>query len=383
MKIAFESQLFLGGNKTGIGWCADNIVKELAADPEYQCQCDYMAYHQEEGQRYPVHEYEEYGVKMNPCKWFHPLIYKLIWPFFPIPYSLFFGSDRQITQFFNFVVPPGVKGKKVTIVHDMAYKAYPETVYYKTRRWLQLTLKGSCRRADAIITVSEFSKQEIVKYLGVKPEKITVMPNGVDLELYHPNYTEEQVGSVKDHYKIQGDYFLYLGTLEPRKNIERVIEAYDCLLKENAYKDIPKLVLAGGKGWLYDSIFETVHKLKIENQVIFTGYVDAEEVPVLMKGAKAFLFPSLYEGFGMPPLEAMACGTTVITSNCSSLPEVVGDAGILVDPLSVDEIKAAMARVMSDEALCMELGKKGIERAQKYTWKHSVEILKQVYEKLV
>ena len=131
---------------------------------------------------------------MNPCKWFHPLIYKLIWPFFPIPYSLFFGNDRQITQFVNFVVPPGVKGKKVTIVHDMAYKAYPETVYYKTRRWLQLTLKGSCRRADAIITVSEFSKQEIVKYLGVKPEKITVMPNGVDLELYHPNYTEEQVG---------------------------------------------------------------------------------------------------------------------------------------------------------------------------------------------
>lgn len=381
MKIAFESQLFLGGNKTGIGWCADNIIRELSADGAYQCQCDYFTLRQPGERTDRVEAYKALGVRMNPCKWFHNVLYKLVWPIVPVPYRLFFGKDREITQFFNFIVPPGVKGKTVTIVHDMAYKAFPETVNKRTRQWLELTLKGSCKRADAIITVSEFSKQEIVKYLGVSPDKITVMPNGVDLSVYRPDYTEEQMKAVRDHYKISDDYFLYLGTLEPRKNIERVIEAYWSLTQELGEK-CPELVLAGGKGWLYDKIFEIVKRLELEKKVVFTGYVDAQDAPILMKGAKAFVFPSLYEGFGMPPIEAMACGTPVITSNVSSLPEVVGDAGIYVNPLSAEEIKSALKTIVQDSERCRELSERGLLRAQGYTWKHSVDILKQVYEKL-
>ncbi|WP_270816618.1 glycosyltransferase family 4 protein [Hungatella effluvii] len=384
MKIAFDSQLFLKGNKTGIAWCADNIVKKMSKRQDTETVCDYFVKNCEEDEK-NVRIYQKYGASMNPCKKYSFFFYKLIWPFIPIPYSLFFGKDRDITQFFNFVVPPGVPGKSVTIVHDMAYKAHPETLKKKNLRWLQLTLKRSCKRADAIVTVSEFSKNEIVKFLRIKPDKITVMPNGVDLELFHPDYSQIDVQMVKDKYKIAGSYFLYLGTLEPRKNIERVVEAYAKLCDDNKEieEEIPKLVLAGGKGWLYESIFEAVKKYGISSNVIFTGYVREEEIPLLMVGAISFLFPSLYEGFGMPVLEAMACGTPVLTSNTTSLPEVAGDAGILVDPYSIEEIRDKMLLLWQNRELRQLLSKRGIERAANYTWENSTRILYELYEKLL
>lgn len=366
MKIAFDSQLFLKGNKTGIAWCADNVIREMAKLPEYECQCDFFALGHDEKQIDNVRVYEKLGVKLNPCKWFNNVIYKLIWPIIPIPYSWFFGKDRDVTIFFNFIVPPGVKGKKVAVVHDMAYKACPETVNTKTRKWLELTLKKSCDRADLIVTVSEFSKKEIIKYLGVPEEKIIVMPNGVDLDLYHPNYPEEEVSRCKEKYHIDREYFLYLGTLEPRKNLVNLVKAYG-LLKDELKENAPKLVLAGGKGWYYESIFETVEELGLKQDVIFTGYVPEEDVPLLMNGAKAFVFPSLYEGFGMPPLEAMACGTPVIVSNTTSLPEVVGDAGVLVDPEDVEGIAKKLKSIEYSTV------KKGILRSKQYAWKFTIK----------
>ena len=145
MKIAFESQLFLKGNKTGIPWFADNIIKELAQMPDCECQCDFFSAGCDREQLKEVEKYKEFGISMNSCRWFHNVFYKLLWPFVYLPYHCFFGSNREITQFFNFVVPPGVRGKSVTVIHDMAYMAYPETVNKKTRNWLRLTMKGSCR----------------------------------------------------------------------------------------------------------------------------------------------------------------------------------------------------------------------------------------------
>lgn len=379
LKIAFESQLFLKGNKTGIAWCADNIIKELSKKED--CLCNYFSMKYNALQKQQVEKYKRYGARMYECRWFHDVLYKLIWPFIPIPYSFFFREKTDITQFFNCVVPPGVKGKSVVVVHDMAYKVCPETVRMKTRRWLQLTLKKSCKRADAIVTVSESSKHDIVKYLGIEPDKITVMPNGVDMRYFHNHYNQEDISFVKNKYHIANQYFLYLGTLEPRKNIPNLIRAYKKLLKDG--KQMPQLVIAGGKGWLFDSIFETVKELKLENQVLFTGYLDVDEVPKIMCGAIAFIFPSIYEGFGMPPLEAMACGTPVIASNLSSLPEVVGDAGILVDPASVDELCQAMKTIATDKELCQELTEKGLKRAQTYTWENSAQILYSLYRKLL
>lgn len=382
MNIAFEVQLFLKGNKTGIAWCADNLIREIAKRKDCTCQFDYFTLGYKKEQEARLKEYQEYSIKNNACRWFHNVLYKSIWPWLPLCYQLFFPTEREITQFFNFVVPPGVKGKTVTIVHDMAYMAYPQTVANKTRKWLQLTMKQSCKRADKIITVSEFSKQEIIKYLHIEASKITVMPNGVDHKFFYPR-SLQQINKVKEKFHIKQEYFLYLGTLEPRKNIERLIKAYSELLRKSYSSQIPQLVLAGGKGWMYESIFLIVQELKLEEKVVFTDYIENEEVPVLMSGAKAFVFPSLYEGFGMPPLEAMACGTPVITSNVSALPEIGKDAAILINPYSIEEITQAMQRILQEKSLKEELVQAGIKKAKTYTWASAAEILIQVYQELL
>lgn len=381
VKVAFDVQLLIKGDKTGIGWCAENILMRMPQYNEYSYQLNYFSLGYSKEQLENVAKYVKFGYHLNKCKWFHDVIYRFIWNYFLIPYKLFFGNRADITFFFNYVIPPGVKGKKITIVHDMAYKAYPETVRKRTRRLLDLALEKSCARADRIITVSEFSKQELIKYLGIRSDKIVVMPNGVDFSLYHPNYEEKEVAKIKKKYSIEGKYFLYLGTLEPRKNIERLILAYAKLIRET--NEVPKLVLAGRKGWMYNSIFETVKTLKLENNVIFTGYIEAKDTPILMKGAEIFLFPSLYEGFGMPPLEAMACGTPVLVSNVSSLPEIVGEAGIFVDPFSIDSIEQGLLSLTKNQRIRDELILKGLQRVRKYSWDKAVRIIKNVLDELI
>lgn len=381
MRIAFDVQLFLKGEKTGIAWCADNLIKELSEDSNNEYQLNYFETNQARRKSKELDAYRKKGCKDNACKYFNDILYKVLWGIVPISYSIFFGKQAQVTQFFNYSIPPGVKGKKVTIIHDMAYKAIPETVRKKTRRWLELTVPKSCKRADRIITVSEFSKSEIIKYLHIKEDKITVMPHGVNNNLFHSEYKLEQIQSVKEKYKIEGQYFLYLGTLEPRKNIERIIEAYNCFAERNHTMDIPCLVLAGRKGWMYDSIFEKIRGLKIEDKVIFTDYVLENEAPILMCGARCFIFPSLYEGFGMPVIEAMSCGTPVITSNTTSLDEVGGEAAMKVNPLDVLEITKAM-EAFADENTYNKYRIKGFKHASKYTWKAAASILTNVYHEL-
>lgn len=185
---------------------------------------------------------------------------------------------------------------------------------------------------------------------------------------------------MKKFLEIEGEYFLYLGTIEPRKNLERLIEAYHIFTQK--VKDAPKLVLAGGKGWLYDSIFAKVTELKLDKQVIFTKYVPSEDMNPLMCGALAFVFPSVYEGFGMPPLEAMACGVPVLSSDAASLPEVTGDCAVICDAYSAESISDGLFRLYSDENLRKELSVKGLERAKGFTWERSAEILYNVYREL-
>jgi len=380
LKIAFDAQLLLKGEKTGIGWCAENILKKMAqySEYEYQLNCFTLGYHSEQLEN--VEKYSQLGYQLKKCTWFHDVIYRMMWSFFSVPYSIFFGKRADITVFFNYVIPPGVKGKKVTFIYDMAYKAHPETVRRKTRGLLNIALAKSCKRADHIITISEFSKSEIIKYLDLPEEKISIMPCGVDTSLYHPNYSEEDINAVTKKYGVQGEYLLYLGTLEPRKNIERLIQAFELLKKESP--NIPKLIMAGRKGWMYESIFDTVKSMQLENDIIFTGYIEAKDAPILIKGAKIFLFPSIYEGFGMPPLEAMACGTPVLVSNVSSLPEVVGDAGIQVDPFSVNSIKEGIELLIMDEQKRIELSQRGLERAKEFTWDRAAEILNGMFQSL-
>lgn len=381
MKIAFDAQLLNELEKTGVALTSHNILLSMHEFGDLHLTLNYFSLSLRNRQRMHVATYEQLGFAIHPCKWFHATLYKMLWGFVPVPYSLFFGKGADVTQFFNYSVPPGVSGKKVTIIYDMVCKAYPETMNWKNKLMLALNLGRSCKRADKIVTISEFSKQEIIKYMGVPEEKLVVMPCGVDLNRFFPQIDGLIIDGIKSKYGIDGQYLLYLGTLEPRKNIERLINAYAQL--KSRLPDAPKLVLAGRKGWMYESIFKTVSELKLENSVIFTGYIEDSEAPALLGGATAFLFPSLYEGFGMPPLEAMACGTPVLTSNCSSLPEVVGDAAVLVDPYSVEDIAAGMERLVTDAGLRKELSGKGLERAKDFTWERSAKILMDVYKSLV
>ncbi len=382
MKIAFESQLLMEAEKTGIGWVADGILRQLRRQrPEDTMQLNYFKLrNRSAGRPASIEEYVQLGFQDVSAR-FSFSLYRMIWNVLPLPYSWFFGNDTDVTLFFNYYIPPGVKGKKITIFHDMAYKRFPETVRARTKMMLDSNMEQACRRADAILTVSEFSKREILEYLPVSPEKITVMPLGIRSERFHTGYTEDQIRVVREKYHLPQDYLLYLGTLEPRKNIERLVEAYGVLRQRMA--DVPPLILAGRKGWMYDTIFAKIQELGLEQCIWSTGYVENEAVPLLIAGAVAFLFPSLYEGFGMPPLEAMACGTPVLTANVSSMPEVAGDSAILVDPFSVESIAEGMGRLVENPDLRRELSERGIQRASRFTWERSAGIVSEVIQRLV
>lgn len=380
MKIAFFGQLLCEAQKTGIAWSAHNLILELVKIPGFECVVQYFSFPGGEEKLRELQKYEDAGCRLEPCGWFHFVWYKLLCALFPVPYRIFFRSAQDITQCFNFTAPFGAYGKCLTVVHDMAYLACPHTVRRKTRAWLRASMKRSCHYADHIITVSEFSKQEIIRYLHVKPERITVVPNAVDHTRYHPFYSKEQIRDAARAYGIRGNYFLYLGTIEPRKNLETLIGAYAklCMKKE----EVPKLVIAGGRGWMCGSIYQKAEQARLGNRILFTGYIAQEHSPLLMCGAQAFVFPSAYEGFGMPPLEAMACGTPVIVSNTAALPEVVGDAGILTDPESEEALCLAMEKILENEAFRDNLRTLGLRRAGGFTWEKSAEKLAKVYQKL-
>lgn len=385
IKVVFDAQLLFERQKTGIGWNAKKMIDELVQYPELDCTLNCFLMKDRERTESILKVYREQGCKVHQSRWMPARIYYHLERLLPVPYRWIFGKNDGITQFFNYTIPFGVSGKCVTIIHDIAFLTYPETVAKRTRQWLGKNLKIYCQRADVILTVSEFSRQEIHHYLEIPLEKIHVVYNGVDPEQYHPDYSEGRIQEAKAKYNIPGSYILYLGTLEPRKNIETLIRAYQRLLTAGLSRfgqnlsAFPKLVLAGKKGWLYDSIFQLVKEFHLENQVIFTGYVDESDAAPLLCGARMFIFPSLYEGFGIPPLEAMACGTPVIVSDCASLPEVVGDAGLLVPPTDIEKLAESMNRLLKDDQLHVALREAGLKRAGRFTWKASAKKLVQIY----
>jgi len=380
LRITFDAVPICSDKITGIGWCEVGQTQALAESfPENYY--EYSFFTSGDAERVKrVKKFAGRSIKLNTSG-FSGYLYRAASTFLPVPYSFFFGRKSDITHFFNYIVPPFVRGKKVVTVHDMVYKAFPETVRGRTRFMLEMGLKRSMKRADIIVTDSEFSKSEIVKYFPQHEGKIRVVPCGVDLERFRPCETPERIPEVKKSLEIEGDYFLYLGTIEPRKNLERLITAYAAFAKKAGEK-APKLVLAGGKGWLDHGIYSRVEKLGLTDRVIFTKYVPSEDMNPLMCGALAFVFPSLYEGFGMPPLEAMACGVPVLASGEASLPEVTGDCAVICDAYDPKSIAGGLYRLWSDEALRRELSRKGIERAKGFTWKRSAEMLMEVYREL-
>lgn len=384
VRVAFDAQLLLEPQRTGIGTMAYQTLLALADEPAVDGVLNLFTMRKKRGYEKQFEQIEllhRRGFLLKTCAWFHDVLYKMLWNFIPIPYRLFFGKNTDITHFFNYYVPPGVAGKRVTTVCDMVYEAYPETMNKKTRCMLRLSMKRSIRRAHHIVTISEFSKGQIMEYLGVEDERITVVPCGVDHTAFHPDIPDPSRRAVRAKFGLDDRYFLYLGTLEPRKNLVRLVEAYAQLVRMRS--GVPTLCIAGRKGWQFRDIFEAVRNNELEDKVVFTGYVDEADAPALMAEALAFVFPSLYEGFGLPPLEAMACGTPVIVSGTGSLPEVVGDAGVLVDPRDAYAIARAMENMMDDAAMRERYSKQGLARAAGYTWENAAAALVGMYRRLM
>ncbi len=264
--------------------------------------------------------------------------------------------------------------RSVVTVHDLGYLAYPEAHKPGDRRYLDWSTRWNARRARIVIADSDATRADLMRAYGVDGRKIRVIYLGRD-ETLTPVRDNEALAAVRERYGIAGRYLLYLGTLQPRKNLARVIDAFARVAAAPAFSGV-QLVLAGKKGWLYDDLFAQVERMGLAGRVLFPGYVEDVELPVLLSGALAFVFPSLYEGFGIPVLEAGACGVPVITSNTSSLPEVAGDpsagpgeaAALLVDPHDVDAIAEAMTRLVTDEALRVELSRRGLANVQRFSW---------------
>lgn len=271
------------------------------------------------------------------------------------------------------VLPPVRPKRSVVTIHDLGYEYFPEAHPAKQRLYLRLSTIWSSRVATRVIAISHATRNDLIERYGVPADKISVIYHGVNPRLRRIE-DPLQISDACSAYDIKAPYFLYIGTIQPRKNLVRLIESYKQLLEQAEHPDqAPSLVLAGKRGWLSEGIERRVRELGLEGHVHFSGYVDDKHIPALLSGARAFVFPSLYEGFGMPVLEAMACGAPVLTSTSSSLPEVVGDAALSVDPSDTNAIARGLQELASNDALCNDLRQRGFARVQQFTWERCAQ----------
>jgi len=269
------------------------------------------------------------------------------------------------------------KTKLITVCHDLSFEIFPEFYTLRQKLWLKLiNPRRFYNQVDRIIAVSQNTKQDLIDLYGINSSKIDVTYPGID----HYQFKKiDDCATVKNKYALPEKFILFVGTLEPRKNIETLIEAYDLMLSKpdfgakSGFGQSPVLYIIGKEGWKYDRIYRFWLKTKRKDKIIFLDNVLREDLPALYNLATIFVYPSFYEGFGFPPLEAMACGTPVIVGDNSSLTEIVGDAGLLVDPFNIADLAQKMQQLLKSDELCGRLRTKGLTRAKMFTWRKTVQ----------
>ena len=293
-----------------------------------------------------------------------------------IPLSLARERVRMVHEP-HYVLPPAIRCRSVVTIHDCIHLMFPQYlpgrlayVYAKASMW------SATRKADRILTVSEASKRDILRFFDVPADKVAVIYNAIDERFLAPA-NEERIDLVKQRYQLDHPFVLYVGNIKPHKNLERLIDAFG-RARGQCSSDL-KLIIIGDEISKYPPLRQAVHKHKLDKHVRFLGFQPMETLAVFYRLARAFVFPSLYEGFGLPPLEAMACGTPVVTSNVSSLPEVAGGAALLVDPHDADAIAHGICRAVTDDTLRAELIARGLERARSFSWAQSVRKIHAIY----
>ena len=278
----------------------------------------------------------------------------------------FAGAD--VVHCTEHLLVPLAQVPTVLTVHDVVYLSHPEWHLPMNRWFLTLAMPRFARRAQAIVAVSEYTRREVVSLLRADPARVHVIYEGVD-DRFQPVRDPQALAQVRARYGLRPPFILYVGAIEPRKNLPTLLRAFAALCREPGFEH--QLVVAGGKGWLYDEVYATAAGLDLGERCVFTGRVPDEDLPALYSAADIFAWPTFFEGFGFPPLEAMACGTPVATSNATSLPEVVGDAGLLVSPHDVGAWVAALRRLTSDPALRQRLAGDGLRQARRFRWEET------------
>jgi glycosyltransferase involved in cell wall biosynthesis len=366
----------------GIGRYVRELVAALAA---YDCETDYRLFVAGVGRNgtpgragtlppAPGPNFRWKGSRFS-AEWFARIWHRAR---IPIPVERWTG---QVALFHatDFVLPPTRPATRTVLtVHDLSFVRAPETASPSLRRYLERVVPRSVRSADHVLADSQATKDDLIALYGTAPEKVTVLLSGVNPR-FKPVRDPAAIAAVRARYGIGASPFvLAVGTVQPRKNYERLMQALSALADKQA-----NLVIAGGRGWLQGPIYQAIDRLEMRDRVRFIGFAGDADLPALYSAARCVAFPSLYEGFGLPILEAMACGTPVVTSNVSSLVEVADEAALLVDPLSVDQIAAALDSLLHDDALCARLVKQGLERARLFTWERAAAQLHALYARLL
>ena len=318
---------------------------------------------------------------------FHDKWLARVWHRFQLPIPVELATGRlDVLHSPDFTLPPALPGVRTLLtVHDLSFVRDPDSAVPSLRRFLDRAVRRSVARADRVLADSQATKGDLVELFGVSPVKIDVLLSGVDAR-FKPIRDPASLAAVRARYDLgDGPIVLSLGTIQPRKNYARLIRAFGQAVgrgqRTGAMGDV-NLVIAGGKGWMFDDIFAEVTRLGLEGRVKFTGFVDDADLPALYSAATVFAYVSLYEGFGLPVLEAMACGAPVIGSNMSSIPEVVGDAGLLVDPTDVDAIAAGLIGLLTDPSARDAYMRDGLRRASQFTWNAAARQLLSVYDEM-
>ena len=372
MKIAIDLTS-IPSQKTGVGKYAIALIKALGKfDDENQY---WIFVKRNQAEEFDPKKKNFHIILCNNI--LQSKILRILWEQFVLPVILL-KKRIKLLHSIHYTTPLLFLFKRITAFHDMTFFLFPKKHTFTKRIFFQLIIPLSAKRSDRLIADSRSTKRDIQKILGVSMKKIDVVYGTVN-PIYHPVENINAINGIKSQYKIKDRFILYVGTLEPRKNVVGLIRAYYKLVLEKGIKH--QLVVVGKKGWGYQEIFKTAQDLNLDKKIIFTGYVPDNELVFFYNAADIFMYPSLYEGFGIPPLEALSCGTPTISSNISSMPEVVGNAGILVNPYNVQEISQKMYELLVNKKLRLSLREKGLLRAKKFSEEKMAKETIESYEK--
>lgn len=350
-------------NRSGTGYYTQKLIEFIGrADSENQyilfCPGDYKSHLEHPGMfDYPNFRVVEVRARSQAARF--------VWKQLKLPRQIQrLGID--LFHYPSFIASLRADVPSVVTVHDLCFALFPETFSWLHRSYYNFIIPRSVTLCAAVIADSDSTKEDILKHLAAGNGSVNTIHLGVDPVRFYRVMDESQRGRMREKYDLPEDFILYVGTLEPRKNIPRLIRAFAYGV---ASKGLPHhLVIAGRKGWRFDEIFHEVRALDLSGRVHFPGYVETLELTVLYSMARALAYPSLYEGFGLPCLEAMSCGTPVIASDRSALPELVEDCALTVDPLSVDSISNALHKICSDDECHRSLSERGFKRASHFSW---------------